>query len=90
MRLFSKGTQLKFLFLYLLIQAIQFVNTGFTQTPTHIPRDSRPVDFFDSTENIIVFIVLPVVIVVLYFLWRKQRAKQKDQDKNNTKSESGE
>jgi heme/copper-type cytochrome/quinol oxidase subunit 2 len=89
MRLFSKGTQLKFLLLYLLTQAIQFVNTGFAQTPTHLPREGKPVDFFDTT-NIIVFVVLPVVIVVLYFLWRKQREKQKAQDENNNKSGSGE
>jgi heme/copper-type cytochrome/quinol oxidase subunit 2 len=89
MKVFLKGFQFRYFILLALFQALQSVNGLIAQTPTHIPREGKPVDFIDTT-NIIVFIVLPLVIVILYFLWRKQRAKQKAQEDKNTKSESGE
>jgi len=57
---------------------------SWAQTPTHIPRNKHaPVNFFESTENIIFYIVIPIIIVVLYLLWRRQRAKQKKDSENN-------
>jgi hypothetical protein len=41
------------------------------QMPTHIPVDREPVGFLDSAENIFLFLVLPVIIGGLYFLWRR-------------------
>ncbi len=60
---------------------IFFSFVSFAQSPTHIPRTKpEPVNFFESVENIVFFIVIPVVIVILYFLWRRQRGKEKKQN----------
>lgn len=57
------------------------------QSPTHIPRSRpEPVGFWESTGNIIFFIVIPLVIVVLYFLWRRQ-VKKDAQKKNDQTTE---
>ncbi|MFN3557452.1 MAG: hypothetical protein ACK4VN_15950 [Bacteroidales bacterium] len=57
------------------------------QSPTHIPRTRpEPVGFWESTENIVFFIVIPLVIVVLYFLWRRQ-VKKDAQKKNDQTTE---
>lgn len=51
--------------------------------PTHVPRSKpEPVNFFESTENIIFYVVLPVVIVILYMLWRRNINKQKKKPDN--------
>ncbi|MBD0831525.1 adenylosuccinate synthetase [Aestuariibaculum sediminum] len=41
---------------------------------TQNPDDNAPLDFTDPF-NVIIFIVLPIVAVVLYFVWRKQKKK---------------
>ena len=52
------------------------------QTPTHIPTDNEPVSFFDTPGNIVLFIVIPVAIVILYYLWRKRlRRETKEEEK---------
>ena len=38
------------------------------------PDDNDPLDFSDPF-NIIVFIVLPIIAVILYVYWKKQRNK---------------
>jgi VanZ family protein len=46
------------------------------QQPTHLPRhDPEPVGFFDSVENIIFYVVLPLVILFFFLLWRSKRPK---------------
>ncbi|QQY81468.1 adenylosuccinate synthetase [Tamlana sp. s12] len=40
------------------------------------PDDNQPLDLSDPFE-VIVFIILPIVIAILYFLWRKQNQKDK-------------
>lgn len=62
---------------------VLFSRVMLAQTPTHVPRGREPVPFFESAENIILYIVLPVLIAVIYFLWRhnlkkQQRGKQKN------------
>ena len=53
------------------------------QTPTHLPRNlTEPVKFFESTENIIFFVVIPLLIVLFYFLWRRDVKKRKDKQKD--------
>ncbi|WP_178988525.1 adenylosuccinate synthetase [Winogradskyella schleiferi] len=50
-----------------------------TQTPkgTPNPGESKPIDFSDPFE-VIVFIILPILIIAFYFLWRKKnRGKNK-------------
>ncbi len=52
-----------------------------SQAPTHIPREqTRPVDFLESTENIVFFIVIPVLIVILYLVWRRNLRKQREEE----------
>ncbi|WP_194767505.1 adenylosuccinate synthetase [Tamlana sp. I1] len=55
-----------------------FYNLLVLQLPmgTPNPDDNKPLDLSDPFE-VIVFIVLPVIIVILYFLWRKQKQKNK-------------
>ena len=53
------------------------------QTPTHVPRGREPLPFFESAENIILYIVLPVLIAVLYFLWKHRLKKQQQEKQKN-------
>jgi heme/copper-type cytochrome/quinol oxidase subunit 2 len=54
--------------------AIFFVS-GFVygQLPTHAPnpQDNTPIDL-NNLFDIIVYIVLPIGMLILYFLWRRQ------------------
>ncbi len=52
--------------------------TVLAQIPTHIPTEREPVAFLESTENIILYIVLPLLIVGLYFLWRRRLRKEQN------------
>jgi len=49
------------------------------QQPTHSPnpQNNYPLEF-NNLFNVIVFIVLPVVIFILYLVWRKQVKKDRD------------
>ncbi len=40
------------------------------------PDDNKPVDLSDPFE-VIVFIVLPVLVVIFYILWKRQKNKKK-------------
>lgn len=51
----------------------------FGQRPSSVPYDSEPVGFFDSTANVIIYIVLPLLIVLIYILWRR-KIKKEEQD----------
>jgi membrane protein DedA with SNARE-associated domain len=69
------------IWVFIMANIISFIT--FAQTPTHIPRErTTPVDFFESTESIIFFIVIPVIIVILYLIWRRDRARQKKEADN--------
>lgn len=60
---------------------VLFSLVSYAQSPTHIPRNKpTPVNFFESVENIVFFIVIPVVIVILYILWRRRLGKEKKQN----------
>lgn len=49
------------------------------QLPTHSsnPQNNSPLEF-NNLFNVIVFIVLPVVMFILYLMWRKQVKKDRD------------
>ena len=49
------------------------------QRPTSVPYDTEPVGFFDSAANVIIYIVLPLLIVLIYILWRR-KIKKEEQD----------
>lgn len=54
-------------------------SVGFAQKPTSAPKaQDSPVDF-SQPENIVLFIVLPIVIVILYFLWRRSKRQEKSE-----------
>lgn len=53
----------------------------FGQRPTSVPYDTEPVGFFESPANIIIYIVLPLLIVFIYFLWRR-KIKKEEEDEN--------
>ncbi len=46
------------------------------QRPSSVPYDTEPVRFFESPANIIIYIVLPLLIVLIYFLWRRKIKKE--------------
>ncbi len=67
------------------LMLLLFTITVYAQTPTHVPRDrTEPVNFFESTENIIFFVVLPLLIVVFYFLWKRDVKKRQDKQKDQS------
>jgi heme/copper-type cytochrome/quinol oxidase subunit 2 len=43
------------------------------QRPTHSqnPQNNTPIDL-NNLFDVIVFVVLPIVVIIFYFLWRKQ------------------
>lgn len=42
------------------------------QVPQDIPVDSKPVDF-NNPWNYIVYIVIPILLLIFYIWWRKNR-----------------
>ncbi|MFO7672133.1 MAG: adenylosuccinate synthetase [Lutibacter sp.] len=57
---------------------VLFFFTGliYGQRPTHSqnPQDNTPIDL-NNLFDVIAFIVLPIVVIIFYFLWRKQVRK---------------
>ena len=51
-------------------------NSLFAQQPTEAPKAQDSAVDFSQPVNIVLFIVLPLVLVILYFVWR--RTKQND------------
>lgn len=47
------------------------------QRPTHIPGDDEPLRVFESVENIIFYLVLPLIIIVLYVIWRRRLNRER-------------
>lgn len=58
-----------------------FFFTGhiYAQRPTHSPnpQDNTPIDF-NNLFDVIVYIIMPIVMLIFYFLWRKQIKKNRD------------
>ncbi len=48
------------------------------QIPTEVPKpqDNPPVDFSDPA-NMILFIILPLIVILLFFIWRSKQRKDK-------------
>jgi len=65
----------------LLIQLTEAI----AQRPTHVPGSSGPVDFFESPANVLVYIVMPVIVAILYYVWRKKIKKEREKKNNNQK-----
>jgi len=52
-----------------------FALLTFAQRPTHVPKEGEPLRVFESMESVIFYIVLPVVIIVLYVVWKRRKKK---------------
>ncbi len=44
---------------------------------TRNPDDNSPIDL-TSTFDIVVYIILPVLMIIFYILWRRKKRKDKD------------
>jgi hypothetical protein len=58
-----------------LITLVTAFTTVHAQIPQDIPHQSEPVDF-TSLPNVLIYIVLPVLMVILYYYWRKKWRKK--------------
>lgn len=66
--------------------ALFFIVLGgfvYAQQPTHSPspQNNTPINL-NNWFDVVVFIVLPIVLFVLYFFWRKNVRIDKDNPKN--------
>lgn len=54
---------------------------SFGQIPTEVPHpdNNTPVDF-SSPADIIIYIVLPVIVIILYFVWRRNARRREDEN----------
>jgi len=49
----------------------------YAQIPTEVPKPSdKPIDL-SNPADIIIYIVLPLCIILLYFIWRGKRKNRK-------------
>ncbi|EGV44805.1 adenylosuccinate synthetase [Bizionia argentinensis JUB59] len=55
------------------------INTLLLQIPTNAPNpgDSGTVDL-TKPFDLIVFIILPIIIVILYFIWKRNKKRDGD------------
>lgn len=44
----------------------------FAQKPSGIPGDTGKVEL-EGTSDVVLYIVIPVVVAILYFVWRKRK-----------------
>ncbi len=51
------------------------------QRPSSVPHDNEPVRFFESLTNIIFYIIIPLIIVFIYYLWRRRMAKEAEKER---------
>lgn len=50
---------------------------AFGQKQQGIPQPRGPIDLND-TSNIVIFIVLPIIVIILYFVWKRATKKRKE------------
>ncbi|MDO9554122.1 hypothetical protein [Rhodonellum sp.] len=65
--------------------SILTVFQSIAQTQREIPKPRGPVDF-SETSNVVIFIVIPLIIFILYLIWRKEikkRIEKKEREKKN-------
>lgn len=60
---------------------ILLLSQGVTaQVSSNVPRPTDDKVDFTKIENIIIYIVLPLIIVVLYFVYRKTKKREIEKD----------
>jgi len=64
-----------------------FSNFLFAQQPTHVPgpQTNSPIDL-NSWFDVIVFIVIPLAMIIFYFMWRRQVKLDKEADRKKDNS----
>ncbi|OIP49162.1 MAG: hypothetical protein AUK33_11315 [Flavobacteriaceae bacterium CG2_30_34_30] len=62
---------------------MEFGGLGYAQQPTHVPssQNNSPINL-NNWFDITVYIILPICMVLFYFLWRRQIKKDKDNNEN--------
>lgn len=68
---------------------------AWAQKPSNLPdANGEPLDIFGSVKNVLVYIVLPLIVLVLYLIWRKRTIKkhieQQEQEKHQDAEEKEE
>lgn len=49
------------------------------QVPQGVPKGTGPIDF-SSTSNIVIYIILPAVVLIAFFVWRAAARRKKERD----------
>jgi len=49
------------------------------QIPQGVPKGTGPIDF-NSTANVVIYIVLPAVVLIAFFVWRAAARRKKEKD----------
>lgn len=44
----------------------------FAQKPSEIPGDTGKVELTE-TSDVIIYILIPIIIIILYFVWKKRK-----------------
>lgn len=53
------------------------------QRPTHVPGPGEPANFFESPVSVVIYIIVPIIIGVFYFVWRKKTRKKNNSNSHN-------
>lgn len=73
--------------LVILTVFLSFSLTVLAQRPTHSANpESTPIDLSNGFD-LVVFVILPIIIIVLFFVWRNKVRKEReknDRKKNNS------
>ncbi len=51
--------------------------TAFAQKPTQAPKAQNSSVDFSRPENIVLYVVLPIIFILLYFVWRRTKRRDK-------------
>lgn len=62
-------------YIYACLLVIMPFIVAYPQIPTHSPKPDQTAVDFSQPINIVLFIILPLILVVLYLVWRKKNRK---------------
>ncbi len=63
------------------LASVFFSLHAFAQRPTSVPTDNEPLRVFESVESIIFYIGLPVLIIILYVIWKRRQWREEAERK---------
>lgn len=65
-----------------------FNTVAWGQLPTNVPSpEAEPVYFLDTWTNIILYLVIPTIIIILFFVWRNRNKKIAEKKREQEKGE---